>query len=215
VRVFLAVPDRDARTGALHVVSEPEGATVTVDGIERGTTPITIVGLSTRTHTVVVEGRSGRAEQRVRVDPETTTEIRIAVYSGWLQVLSRLDLQILEGGQLIGTSDIERIMLPAGRHTIDLVADRVGFMETREVVIEPGGLTRIEVTMPPGRVQIEAPAGHEVHLDGEVIGTTPLPPIEVPLGTHNVRVKGPQMDQQRAFLVTVADTVRLTFGAVR
>ena len=165
-----------ARTGAVRVESVPPGARVTVDGIPRGVTPVTVLGLSARTHSVVVEGPSGRAEQVVRVEPETTTDVRMAVFSGWLQVAARLDLQILEDGHVIGTSDVDRIVMPAGRHTIVLVNERYGFGESREITIEPGGVTRVAVDLPAGGVHVDAPAGYEVYLDGERVGTAPMPP---------------------------------------
>jgi len=103
------------------------------------------------------------------------------------------------------------VVMPAGRHRIVLVSERYGFGESREITIEPGSVTRVAVDLPAGGVHVDAPAGSEVYLDGERVGTAPMPPIDVPLGTHNVLVKGPQGEQQRAFVVTLREPVRLAF----
>ena len=65
----------------LLVHSVPEGATVTVDGVDRGRTPVAIRGLELGTRTVVV-GRPGfrSAERRVLLTadrPSRTLEVQL------------------------------------------------------------------------------------------------------------------------------------------
>ena len=59
-----------ATTGALHVQTEPSGQTITVDGVERGQSPITVNDLSEGDHTIVARGTAGTVRRSVAVRPE-------------------------------------------------------------------------------------------------------------------------------------------------
>jgi hypothetical protein len=200
-----------ARTGTVEVKSVPPGATVSIDGQSRGVTPLTVKDLPARVHTLVVQGRGGRVEQAVAIEPEQTTRVSVPVFPGWLAVFSPFDLQVLENGRLLGTTDVDRIMLPAGRHVIELVNEEMGYRVTRPVNIRPGDLTPISVELPNGTLQIDAPLGFEVWLDGERVGETPLAALEVSLGTHEVRLRHPEAGERRyVVVVTQRGPARVT-----
>ena len=54
--------------GALEMDSEPAGATVWIDGEQKGLAPITMVSACAGTHTIEFRGASGRAVERVILD---------------------------------------------------------------------------------------------------------------------------------------------------
>lgn len=189
------------RTGRLRVESEPARATVSIDGEARGVTPLTIEDLTARDHTLVVQGKGGRVEQTVAIEPERTTTVKVPVFPGWMKVFSPFDLQIFEGGRLLGSSDVDRIMLRAGRHTIEFVNEELGYRVARQVNITPGDLAPVSIELPNGTLQVDAPPGFEVWLDGERVGETPLAPLEVSLGTHEVRLKHPEAGERRQVVV--------------
>ncbi len=64
-----------ALTGALDVRSEPAGARVTVDGQNRGTTPVTIRDLAPGDHQVVLEAGGRKVTQAVRIDAGITAQL--------------------------------------------------------------------------------------------------------------------------------------------
>ena len=200
-----------ARTGRLRVESEPTKASVSIDGQPRGVTPLTIEDLPARIHTLVVQGRGGRVERSVTIDPEQTTTVKVPVFPGWMKVFSPFDLQIFEGGRLLGRTDVDRIMLRAGRHVVEFVNEELGYRAVRQVDITPGALTPVSIEPANGTLQIDAPPGFEVWLDGERVGETPLAPLEVSLGTHDVRLTHPQAGERRqTVVVTKREPARVT-----
>ncbi len=64
-----------ALTGGLDVRSDPAGARVTIDGQNRGTTPVTIRDLAPGDHQVVVEGSGRKVTQAVRIDAGITAQL--------------------------------------------------------------------------------------------------------------------------------------------
>ncbi|WP_437585562.1 PEGA domain-containing protein [Sorangium sp. So ce1000] len=72
-----------------------------------------------------------------------------------------------------------------GKHRIKITAD--GYVdEEREVVAIEGDVVGIdrELRERPAILQVKAPVGAQVTLDGRLVGTTPLPPIQVAPGTR-------------------------------
>ncbi len=64
-----------ALTGGLDVRSDPAGARVTINGQNRGTTPVTIRDLAPGDHQVVVEGSGRKVTQAVRIDAGITVQL--------------------------------------------------------------------------------------------------------------------------------------------
>jgi len=64
-----------AMTGGLDVRSDPPGARVTIDGQNRGTTPVTIRDLAPGDHQVVLEGGGRKVTQPVRIDAGITAQL--------------------------------------------------------------------------------------------------------------------------------------------
>ena len=64
-----------AMTGGLDIRSDPPGARVTIDGQNRGTTPLTIRDLAPGDHQVVLEGGGRKVTQSVRIDAGITAQL--------------------------------------------------------------------------------------------------------------------------------------------
>ena len=64
-----------AMTGGLDIRSDPPGARVTINGQNRGTTPVTIRDLAPGDHQVVLEGGGRKVTQTVRIDAGITAQI--------------------------------------------------------------------------------------------------------------------------------------------
>ncbi len=79
-----------------------------------------------------------------------------AVASGWISVTAPVVVDLHENGRLLGNSGIDRIMLAAGKHDIELVNEHVGYRETRTVQVSPGRTAAITVTLPKGTVSLNA-----------------------------------------------------------
>lgn len=68
-----------ATTGVLEVRSEPSKAKVTIDGRERGSTPLTLRDVAPGNYKVVLERGGWKSTQNVRIDPGTTAQLVVPI----------------------------------------------------------------------------------------------------------------------------------------
>lgn len=185
-------------TGAIRVLSQPDGAAVWLDGVERGRAPLGLAGLSEGEHTVTLRGTAGTVRTSVHVQAGETQDVLVPIYPGWLAVFAPVELQIAEGGVVIGTTESGRLMVAPGPHTLELTSTILGFRATRVVDVQPGEVAAVNVTLPPVPLAIAAPAGAEVWIDGTFVGRAPVPARPVPAGTRVVLVRHPSTGEQQA-----------------
>ena len=134
-----------------------------------------------------------------------------AVASGWLSVTAPLVVDLQENGRMLGNSGIDRIMLPAGKHDIELVNEHVGYREMRTVQVSPGRTAAINVTLPKGTVSLNAIPWASVSIDGESIGDTPIGNFPLTVGPHEVVFRNAELgEQRRVITVTMRSPVRLS-----
>jgi hypothetical protein len=200
--------DEQAR-GGLQITSQPPGARVTIDKVARGVTPLTVADLAPGAHTVVLDGASGPSRQSVTIRPGTTSSLAVTmpvagVSGGFVRVDAPFDVQLYEDGSLIGSSQSQRIMLPAGRHVIESVNAALGYRSTQTVQVSPGNTANIRIDAASVSVDINAVPWAEVTIGDRALGTTPLGNVQVPIGTHNVVFRHPQLGERR---VTATVTV--------
>jgi hypothetical protein len=204
--------------GGLQIVTEPAGARVSVDGEARGVAPVTLPGLTAGEHTVTVRSGSGEPINRtVTITAGAVSSLVISMNapttgaSGTLAINSTVPLQILENGALVGTSEMSRILLPAGAHDLELVNTALGYRLTRRVQISAGQTNTVTLTAPNGSVSLNATPWAEVWIDGQRAGETPIGNIPIPIGTHEVLFRHPQLGEQRR-TVTVGATAPVRVG---
>lgn len=205
-------------TGMLVVHSQPAGANVSVDGVPRGVAPLTLDGLSPGDHEVTLQSDTGSSKHTVKVLAGTTASLVAPVtpaaegpVSGWLSVKAPFTIEIREGGQLVGTSESDRLMMAAGRHEVELVNSTLGYREARVFQIVAGKVLPFSVVLPKGTVNLNAAPWAEVWIDGARVGDTPIGNLEVPIGPHEVVFRHPQFGEQRhAISVTAGAPVRLS-----
>ena len=208
-------------TGMLVVHSQPAGAEVTVDGVRRGTAPLTLEGLSSGDHEVVLQNASGTSRHTVKVLAGTTASLVAPVVeppaategpvSGWISVKAPFTIEIREEGLLLGTTDSDKLMLASGRHTLELVNQALAYRQTRIVQVAPGKVVPIVIDLPHGTVNLNAAPWAEVWMDGRRIGETPIGNLSVPIGAHEIVFRHPEFGEKKhAISVTTAAPVRLS-----
>jgi hypothetical protein len=119
-------------------------------------------------------------------------------------VISPVTLQLKEGGRLIGTTETDRLMLPAGDHEIELVADALGYRTVQKVHVAPGRTAVVNIDPPSGSLSINALPWAEVWVDGERIGETPIANLSRPIGPHEVVFRHPQFGERRETVIVTA-----------
>ena len=105
------------QTGQLRVQSQPAGARVSVDGVARGSAPVTVLQLAPGDHQVVLQSPTGSVTQTISVRAGLTASLVAPVgvepsavpSSGWLTVKSPVSVEVREAGKLLGTSEGERL----------------------------------------------------------------------------------------------------------
>jgi hypothetical protein len=215
---YIELPQAPPGFGQLQVRTEPPGAKVSVDGAAKGTSPTTVAQLTPGDHTVVLESELGSIKQTVTIEAGGTAQLLVpmtapegAPVSGWISVMSPVELNLFESDRLLGTSRSDRIMVSAGRHDIDLVNDTYGYRATRSVQVAAGKVATLNAEMPNGTIALNALPWAEVWIDGTRIGETPIGNHQLPIGTHDLVFRHPELgEQQHNVVVTVKEVTRLS-----
>jgi hypothetical protein len=203
-------------TGALRVDTEPNRQMVMVDGVERGFSPITVPALTPGEHLVVVRTQGGNLRRTITVREGETVSLVVSgtdaptLRAGWVTFASPIPLELRENGRVIGTSAVDRLILPAGEHEIEMINDALGFRATRRVAVSADRATAVPVEVPSGTVSINALPWAEVWLGGERIGETPIANLSRPIGSYDVVLRHPQLGERKARVtVSAKQTARL------
>lgn len=192
-----------AAAGSLSVVSDPPGSTVIVDGSARGQTPLTIHDLAPGRHDVLVRSSSATYQRSVQVDAGATASLVVGAAPaagaswGWITLQTPFPIQVLENGRVVGTSEIDRIMLSPGNHELNFVNDQFGFQQSSRTTVSAGRGGPISLTIPRMAMNINALPWAEVYIDGARVGDTPLANVMLPIGDHEVVFRHPQLGEKR------------------
>jgi hypothetical protein len=206
-------------TGRLSVRTNPTGARVTVDGVARGTAPLTLDDVAPGEHTVVVAARDGDpVKQTVTVEADTTASLVVplgvrdgAPLFGFVAVSAPVELQLYENGQLLGSSQSERVMVAVGSHQIEVVSKALGYRVTRTVQVTPNKVVAIPIKLPTGSMAVNAVPWANVLLDGVDVGETPLGNLQATIGSHELVFRHPDLgEQRRTVVVTLTAPLRVS-----
>jgi len=216
---YIELPEAP-RTGQLRIRTAPPGARIVIDGRPQGTAPMTIDGLAPGEHTVLLESRVGTFLQTVTVASSETVALVVPMArretpapltAGWIAVSVPVEMQLFEGGQLIGSTRSSRTMVSPGRHEIEIVSEALGYRARQEVQVSPGKVASVHVKLPSGMININALPWAEVWMDGENVGETPIGNLSVPIGPHEIVFRHPQLgEQRRTATVTLTAPVRVS-----
>ena len=201
-------------TGNLSVATDPPGSEVAVDGEARGVAPLTLRNLPVGQHRVVVRARGTTYTRTVQIEAGATASLFFGgtqAVPGSIAVASPVPVKVFEDTRLIGTSDMDRIMLPAGDHVLEVTADSIGFRTTRTVRVTAGQTVALPVDLPRAPLSINAVPWAEVFIDGTRVGETPIGNLLQTLGSHEIVFRHPQLGERRvSTLVTLKETNRIS-----
>jgi serine/threonine protein kinase len=214
--LLYARPAPGAGTGTVLIETTQPGVEVLVDGRPVGATPYKLdVGSGIRSIQVnAADSRIANALltgsiTTVRPKPETVPAAPAPAPGGSLggvRVTSPIDLQVFEEGRLVGTT-AGAMALSNGRHTLEVVNDKLGYRSRYTVEVRPGQTTSLSVTPPNGRVSVNAVPWAEVWIAGSLVGDTPLANLSLPLGEHEIVFRHPQLGERRQTAIVRSDTM--------
>jgi len=203
------------RSAAITIESVQPGSDVIVDGRSVGVTPLRL-SVDSKTKSVRVTppaaaaiAQSRPSEGTLESSPEAGAHPAVAppiARPGGLRLSSTVDVDVLENGRLLGSSARPIVMTP-GSHQLELVNAALGYRARETVVVKVGQTTALAISLPNGRLSINALPWAEVWIDDKLVGETPLGNLSIPIGAHQVVFRHPQLGERRESAVVRADTV--------
>jgi predicted Ser/Thr protein kinase len=185
-------------TVALPVVTEPPGASVTVDGqAVKGTTPLTVSVDPAREHQIAVR-LEGHAPQEVRVAAGAAANpVRVVLDAlgpqGRIAVSAAYPLDVIWRGKVLSHGQPSpEVVVPAGRQVLTLLAPTY-FLRQNVTVDVPRPPAAASVAAPAlGKINIRAnPDNCQVFIDGEFVEYPPILDRAIAAGEHRVAFKWP------------------------
>ena len=125
--------------------------------------------------------------------------------SGGVRIAAPVELKVLQGDRVLGSSADGPIVATAGTYQLELINTALGINMRRQVTFLAGQITRVDVTLPSGRVSINAQPWAEVSIDGRPVGETPLANLSVGVGEHDVVFRHPELGERRQRITVRAD----------
>ena len=178
--------------GRLTVTSIHEGAAITIDGMKRGFTPLTLEDVPPGQHIITLKHTTGLVQRTVKVKANETATLDVTIYPGWLALFAPIEIHVSRNGKALRLNEQNQVMLSPGRHDIELRNNGLGCRDSQVIEIRPGEVTAVNVTLPKTPVTITATPSSDVWLDGVKIGETPLADFPAAAGTREIVVKTPR-----------------------
>jgi hypothetical protein len=194
--------------GRLSVVSDPPGATVSVDGQRKGVTPLSVEDVSVGQHSVTLDHENGSVTQSVRVKAGDVATVNVPIFMGWVAVFAPFEVQVLDGGRPVGLDEQNRVMLSPGRHELQLISKPFNYRGTQTVVVRPGEVTTASIVPPKSSSVITSNPPAELWVDGKQVGYTPLVNFGIEIGTREFVFKN-SLGERRVTTIVTAKPLRL------
>ena len=164
--------------GVLAITTDPAGAAVTVNGIDRGVSPVTVKDVPKGIVSVKFSKEGFETETReIRVNAGDRLDLAVALKGlpGTLMLNSVPDgARFYVNEEFRGVSPVTLKDVKPGTYTVRTELKGYG-TDVRTVEIGNGEAPRVEVRLSNvmGRLEIvTAPVGAQVAIDGRVVGTT-------------------------------------------
>ena len=203
---------------AVMIDSMQPGSRVLVDDEPVGVTPLQLnVGPRVRSIRVLPVGVTGELEavQPAIAEPKSSAPAEsgsqpvgnpvTSQRTGGFRLSSSVELHVLEGERVLGSSEDGPIVASAGRHEFEFVNSAIGFRSRRVVNIRPGQIASVSITPPDGIVNINAVPWAAVWIDGNAVGETPVGNLSVAPGEHEIVFRHPQLGERRQRIVVRTD----------
>jgi len=221
-RAPAAVRAAAGKTGALEITSEPNGASVVIDGQKRGTTPLLLKSVNAGRHDITISQGVITVRRSVVVSSGTNAVVDVSLAggntaAGWIALSAPFEVRVVEDGRVMASAgDGDTVMLLAGHHNLELSNDALEFRTTVDVQVSPGETVTVPVTLPSGNVSVNALPWAEVLVDGRAAGTTPLANLALSVGRHEIVFRHPQFGERRQSInVTARTPVRVGVDLTR
>ena len=217
IRRSSAVP---SGPGRLVVETNPSGAAVRIDGVNRGVTPLTLTLPSGEYLTEVSLG-SSRREFRIPITDGATVSRHVELMTGAPAVATSggtgsLDLRsrptgatVTVDGQLRGRTPVVIEQLAPGQHRVLLKHGNAEIQET--LTVTPGAPLQFTAAFPveggprSGWLSVRSPVQLSIIENGAVIGTTSSQRTMLPVGRHSLEFVNEQLGYRTTRTVDIGE----------
>lgn len=127
--------------------------------------------------------------------------------SGGLRLVAPFELKVVQGDKVFGSTQDGPIIAAAGTYQVELINTAYGYNSRRSLTFRPGQITNLDITIPPGRLSVNAQPWAEISIDGQVRGETPLANLSVPVGPHEIVFRHPELGERRQTVIVRADQI--------
>ena len=195
------------------VITDPPGATVTLDGLKvKGTTPLDVTIDSSSTHLLVVSLEGYASPETVLAAGKPQSEVRLRLEPAGalatVTVASIYPLDVSWRGRVLARGEVSpRVSVPGGRQVLNLSS--VAHFLRAEIVVNVASGGQASVDAPAlGRLSIRAnPDNCQVFIDGTFVDYPPILDKLVSAGSHSVSFRWPDGKEGR-------ETVQVQGGKV-
>jgi PEGA domain len=199
--LYLGSSDEPAASTTAAVASpQPRGEVLASDVPAPGTPlPVQVEPevRATRVLPAVAAVNAEPAGREVPVLPPDPQPAQVAPRSGGFRVSAPIELHVLDGERLLGSSGNGPIVARAGRHEFEFVNSVIGFRVRRQVDIRPGQIASLSIAIPNGTLNVNATPWATVWIDGKPYGETPLGNLSIAPGEHEIVFRHPQLGERR------------------
>jgi hypothetical protein len=188
----------------------PAAAAIPLASCESTPAPSPTAPASSPTPTTgVAKGPSAPA--RTDAVAAATPPVEKSMLAGSVAVTSPVPMQVLLKGRVVATTEAESFMLPVGTQELEFVNQNVGYRARRTVTVQAGKTTPVRLDPPSGTVNINAVPWAEVWSEGQRLGETPLGNLQMPIGSHELIFRHPDLGERRAsVLITLKQPARIS-----
>ena len=189
--VSAALPTTPA-TGSVYISSSPSGASVFLDDVSKGVTPVTLRNIATGAHTVVVK-KANYADYKK--DITVLAGKTVSVSAALTPITGFINIKSTPTGASVFLDDVSKGVTPItlksvaeGTHSV--VVKKAGYADYKtDVTVVRGKTAYVTATLPAtvGSISIKStPAGASVYLDTVYKGVTPITLANIRTGDHAI-----------------------------
>lgn len=199
--------------GGLRIISNPLGASILINGLVRGKSPIIIENLTVGEYLITVE-KTGylKYEKNIIVEVDTVKEIHAKLQKTY----SYLTMVVNPRNAIVQIDNIylEKVpvnyKLDSGIHTLTV---QLGGYDTKIINVELKPYERkvlhVVLQEKKGGIDISSdPSGATVLINGKVKGQTPIIINDLTVGSYLITVTNPDYIKYKKYIVIESDTIK-------
>jgi serine/threonine protein kinase len=129
-----------------------------------------------------------------------------------IRIESTPRLRVRMGERILGTTPLTVSLPPQGGAVeLELFDTGLGLSRTESLVLKPGDNGIHGVSIPKGTLELNVTEGTRIIVDGKSIGTTPLDPVQLYEGRHQVQLSKDDKNERRVVTIKGGETEVLEF----